>query len=536
MSAAPVKEEVMTVKAGARTAALLALFAFAVCYLRAFILPNVPILIWGDQLGFATKGSRLLDGELPYRDVFEFLTPGTDLVYALFFKWFGISLWVPNLLMALLAAATALFMTLIAARLLRGFVVAVPALLFTGFALYGALDATHHWFSTVPVMAAILILMKDSTYPRVAAAGVLCGVTASFTQNKGAFVLIALAAFLAFQSMPTAAQKGERSRRCLLLFAMACATFLVINVPFVVAAGLHSWFDSVIVFPLRYYPSVPINNWHGTWVDYYTRTGLLKWVCFPFMYVAVPVAYIAAFVFLRRKPEPESPHRESSQRESLQSESRQRWNHLLLLASAGFAMFLTVLPALSIKRVSSISPPALILLVWILSRMQKKGQIANAILGVLAIAIALSLPLRTQRRHWSYMALPTGRAVVDDPAVSELYHWAMEHTHSGQPYFGMPPMYLPLKLHNPTPVEALGPSEYTRPEQVAAVIQGIEKERVPLMILRPPMYVPHSLGYSVEYLRPFEQYLDRNYRLIKTFSTGDEVWQRIETQSASPHP
>jgi hypothetical protein len=516
----------VAVRTGAPTAALLALFTFAVCYLRAFILPNVPILIWGDQLGFATKGSRLLDGELPYRDVFEFLTPGTDLVYALFFKTFGISLWVPNLLMALLAAATALLMTLIAARLLQGFAVAVPALLLCGFALYGALDATHHWFSTVAVMAAILVLMKDSTYPRVAAAGVLCGVAASFTQNKGAFVIIALAVFLACQSMQTEPRKGDRSRKCLLLFATACATFLVINVPFIVAAGLHPWFDSVIDFPLRYYPTVPINNWHGTWFDYYTRTGLLRWVCFPFMYVTVPVAYIAVFQFLRRKP----------QQESRQREETERWNQLLLLTCVGIAMFLTVLPALSVKRVSTISPPALILLVWLLSRMQRKGQIATAILGVLAFAIALSLPLRTQRRHWSYMALPTGRAVVEDPAVSELYHWAMEHTHPGQPYFGMPPMYLPLKLRNPTPVEALGPSEYTRPEQVTAVIQGIEKERVPLMILRPPMYVPHSLGYTVEYLRPFEQYLDRNYRLTKTFSTGDEVWLRKETQSAPLRP
>lgn len=514
-------ESSLQVRADCRwTAALLALFTFSVCYLRSFVLPNVPILFWGDQLGFATKGSRVLAGELPYRDFFEFLTPGTDLVYALLFKWFGVSLWIPNMVMALLAATTSLLITLCAARLLQGFAVAVPALLFSGFALYGALDATHHWFSTVAVMAAILILMDASTYQRVAAAGALCGVAASFTQTKGAFVVVAFAAFFACQSMQNAAQTGQRGRKCLLLCGMACATFIAINGPFMVAAGLHQWFDSVIVFPIRYYPSVPINNWHGTWSDYYTRTGLFKWVCFPFMYATVPLAYIAVFHGLRREK---------------QRESGERWNQLLLLASVGVAMFLLVVPALSIKRVSTVSPPAMILLVWILSRIQKIGQSAAAVLGALAIAVALSVSLRTQERHWSYVALPAGRAALDDPAVSEVYRWAMEHTHPGQPYYGMPPMYLPLKLWNPTPVEALGPSEYTRPEQVAAVIKALEKDRVPLLILRRSMYVPHALGFAANYLQPFQQYLYRKYRLTKTFSTGDEVWERVEMESTLSH-
>jgi hypothetical protein len=95
-------------------------------------------------------------------------------------------------------------------------------------------------------------------------------------------------------------------------------------------------------------------------------------------------------------------------------------------------------------------------------------------------------------------------------------------------------MYLPLKLRNPTPVEALGPSEYTRPEQVAAVIRALEKDRVPLLILRRSMYVPHALGYAADHLRLFQEYLYRNYRLTKTFSTGDEVWERVEIQSTSP--
>src|ERR1700734_2383333 len=88
--------------------AALAVLAFAVCYLRSFVLPHTPLLFWGDQLGFATKGSRILLGELPYRDFFEFVTPGTELVYGALFRLFGVSMCVPNLLMAAMAAAATL--------------------------------------------------------------------------------------------------------------------------------------------------------------------------------------------------------------------------------------------------------------------------------------------------------------------------------------------------------------------------------------------------------------------------------------------
>src|SRR5882762_9051259 len=86
------------------TIAGLTALTFIVCYLRSFVFPHTPILLWGDQLGFATKGARLLRGELPYRDFFEFLTPGTDLVYAALFRVLGTWPWIPNLAMAFLAA------------------------------------------------------------------------------------------------------------------------------------------------------------------------------------------------------------------------------------------------------------------------------------------------------------------------------------------------------------------------------------------------------------------------------------------------
>jgi hypothetical protein len=64
-------------------------FAFAACYFRSFIFPDVPLLPSGDQLGFAQAGTRMVAGQLPYRDYFRILPPGTDLAYALMIRLFG---------------------------------------------------------------------------------------------------------------------------------------------------------------------------------------------------------------------------------------------------------------------------------------------------------------------------------------------------------------------------------------------------------------------------------------------------------------
>jgi hypothetical protein len=95
-------------------------FAFLVRYFRSFIFPAVPVVLWGDQVGFFADGSRIVSGQLSYRDYFQIVPPGIDLTYALIVKCFGWSGWIPNLTMAFLAAAMAWMIVLIAQRLMVG--------------------------------------------------------------------------------------------------------------------------------------------------------------------------------------------------------------------------------------------------------------------------------------------------------------------------------------------------------------------------------------------------------------------------------
>ena len=491
----------------------LAAATFAVCFLRSFLLPHTPLLLWGDQLGFATKGARVLGGELPYRDFFEFVTPGTELVYALLFRLLGVSLYVPNLLMALVAATASLWMTWCAKRLMHGIFIVLPAILLIGFVLSGSMDATHHWFSTLAVMGAVAALFERTSLRRIAVAGAMCGLAASFTQTKGAAVLFALVIYLIWRSLREKVGAAQCSRRCLLLIVAALVVFAAINGPFILAAGTRQWVEDVIVFPSRYFGSVSSNQFGGFWEEFLLRRGILKWVCFPFMYLAVPLAYIGFFATMwrRSKQEHEEP-----------------WDQLMLIAVVGVAMLLVMTPALSIRRISCISPPAMILLAWLLSRGGKKWITAAATLGALSLCVALAQIAAIQIRRPATLELPIGRVGIPESENYEMYRWMAEHTRPGQWYFGMPPLTLPLALRNPTPIEAPAPGEFSRPEQIAAAVNGLERTQTPLLVLKPVMYVPHLLGYKADHLQPFQEYLYLHYRRTKIFPNGNEVWQRTD--------
>jgi hypothetical protein len=490
----------------------LAALAFVVCYLRSFVLPHTPLLFWGDQLGFATKGSRIPLGELPYRDFFEFVTPGTELVYGALFRLFGVSLLIPNLLMATMAAAATLWTTWCARRMMTGVFVVLPALLIIGFVLYGSMDATHHWFSTLAAMGAVAALFNGTSLKRIAIAGTMCGLTASFTQTKGAAIIVALIGYLIWKSADEKTGTSQCWRRCLILCAAALAVFGAINGPLILAAGARHWIEDVIIFPARYFGSMPANNWSGTWPDFADRPGILKWIVFPFIYGGVPLTYVWFFIEKTRR---------------IEKDHNEPWDKLLLLTIVGIAMLATIAPAPSIRRISSASPPAMIVLIWLLGQHGRLWSGFAKTLGIVSLAVAMAQIAAIQTRPKQILDLPVGRVAILDPGNYEVYRWMAEHTRPGQWYFGMPPLTFPLGLLNPTPVESTGPGAYTRPEMVAAVVHGLETKPTPLIVLRSQASLRRKLHYTVDYSQPFYDYLHQHYRRTKTFSTGDEVWELI---------
>src|SRR5580700_8022178 len=71
-------------------------------YLQVFVPPFTPRLASGDQAIYLHHATRMLDGELIYRDYDHFTTPGTDVVYAALFKLFGVRAWIPQAMLILI--------------------------------------------------------------------------------------------------------------------------------------------------------------------------------------------------------------------------------------------------------------------------------------------------------------------------------------------------------------------------------------------------------------------------------------------------
>ena len=487
--------------------ALISGSTFAVCYFRLFIFPHVPVLPGGDQLGFAAQGARIVAGQLPYRDYFQIVPPGTDLVYAFLLRAFGVWTWIPGLVMACLAATVAMLVTLVSGRVMQGLDVAMPGVLIAGFILFSSLDATHHWFSTIVAMAAMMVLLDGSSNRHVAGAGALSGLTACFTQTKGAVVLAAFVAYIIWQSRQIHVP-GKPSRRCLLLCGAAATVFGLANAYFIFAAGIRQWLYCVVLFPLLYYPALPWNNWRVVGQDLAGDGAVWRWIPFPLLY-AVPFVYVVFFLHLRN---------------NRKRDQTQNWDQLLLIALTGTAMFLAVASSPSVERLSTVSPPAMILLVWLLGRFGRTAAKLKIVLGVGGIAVAVAGPIRAQTRSWSFLDLPAGRTAFKDVAGYEEYRWVLGHTHPGQFFFGLP-MYIPFRMRDPAAIEFYDGSEYTRPEQVAALVQALEERQVPLLILGVSKKYPFDT--TSPRLAPFRDYLFQKYRLIKIFATGNECWGRI---------
>ena len=143
--------------------------------------------------------------------------------------------------------------------------------------------------------------------------------------------------------------------------------------------------------------------------------------------------------------------------------------------------------------------------------------------------MAVAIPTRVQTRTYLCLDLPAGRAAFTDVALYEEYRWLLENTHPGQFFFGLPPLYSAFHMQNPAAIEGFHTSEYTRPQQISALVEALESHYVPLLILRRSRDFLFTKDSPSNHLEPIRVYVARNYQLTKTFPTGDEVWQRIES-------
>src|SRR3984957_18709839 len=205
---------------------LFLMIALVFLYLRSFLFPATPLAAQYDAVFFFEHAKRILLGQVPFRDFFEFVMPGTDLLYAGIFRVFGVHAWLAGAIVILLGLALTAVVLRISQKIFRGNTAFLPPLLFLIFDFDSARDATHHWYSTLFVLMAALVLLSGRTWRRVFCAGILCGIATLFTQSQGLFGFVSIAVFL------IAIGPTEKQSKALLVKQMA-----ILGVPLIAIVG-----------------------------------------------------------------------------------------------------------------------------------------------------------------------------------------------------------------------------------------------------------------------------------------------------------
>ncbi len=489
-------------------------------YLHLFRLPCIPLFSIGAQGIYLVGAMRMLDGQVIYRDFFDFVAPGTDVAYFVLFKIFGVRAWIPNVMAMVLGVGLTGLTVVISRKVLQGASVFLPGLVFLTFSYRLQLEATHHWYSAMAVVAALAVVIEARTPRRLAAAGVLCGVASFFTQTRGAVAVLGLSVFLLWEARNRKSSTRTLLRSELVLLSGFLVTTAALYAYFIDRAGLARVIDCVIVFLFKYSTAYYLNNWRGylaycpAYLPWYRLPNLAAW---SFMIVFQPVVYLLCLRQYLRK--------------SAQSAgcSQTPWDRWMLLYLVGLFLFLGNARAPNLQRLTADSFPALILLVWLMQSTGWFSRAARRAIWGAALSFLLLTPLSSQFLYSPYyLDLPTGRAAFFDLGRVDRFEWLLYRTRPGDYFFAGHPYKFYLCLRDVTGVPFLTTTDFTRPEQVGHMIEALERHQVRFVQWGPDLdpAVPGATPANGDHLGPLRKYLSERYRVVHTFSDGVRVLER----------
>jgi hypothetical protein len=490
------------------------LFSFALIlflYLKTFYLPATPFLTLGDEAHYFLHALRILHGELPYRDFFTFIFPGTDLLYAGIFRLLGVHQWLVQAILLVLGLCLAWVVLWISSRVLSGSSAILAAVLFLVIDFNSALDATHHWWSTLFVLIAVGFLLRGRSQGRILAAGISCGIAALFTQMHGGLALLAFGIYLSWTN-----REDEQSTYLLRELLLLCMPFVAV-LAFVVGPYAHMVGLRTIAYWTIYFPVVFFHHNEGnTYKTFFQKPpmhgvgDLVSLIPYLFIHAVLPLIYVLCTYRLVKNKK---------------SMRHTEWRNIFLLTSVGTALFVSVMSAPTFLRLCVVAPPAVILCVWLCERTGGPYRRARTVLWIITIFAVIYLPIARQLHRHTIVSLPTGSvALVNDKQYEKIW-WLAQHTNSGDTFFNDPTMAFALSLESPGPLDFVTPSDFTRPQQVNDLLSSMTRHRTRYIFLYPEL---NQSNCATDNLKPFRQYVATNYHLARVVS-GGEIWQRNGT-------
>jgi hypothetical protein len=151
------------------------------------------VLIRGGDEGTLLYGAvRVVEGQVPFRDFFEVMGPGTFYWLALFFKIFGTNWFAARIAVMLTALVTTLLIYFLTRRLRSG-LDALPAVFLIAVSFPYWLMANHHETSNLFALLSFTVLvlwLERHKASLLYLVGILAGITSCFIQQKGFLLLL----------------------------------------------------------------------------------------------------------------------------------------------------------------------------------------------------------------------------------------------------------------------------------------------------------------------------------------------------------
>jgi hypothetical protein len=462
-----------------------------------------------DESNFLYEAKRIRDGEVMYRDFFQFVTPGASYAMALLFWMFGTTIDTARLGSAALHGLTGVVMyaTCRALGVRRSLALLAPV-------AYLALCqpvwrcASWHWFSTFFMVLVMLVLVGVpwSTRPRWAIVpGLVTGVLIGVQQQKGAVVAAGVAVLFVLVHLVDRRRASWRRLAARLSFLATGIALVVIPLlaTFVVLAGAEPVFDALVRFPLEHYGANVGRAFQAPWGYVATIAPMgFTAVVLKFLPLALLPACLRSTIGLVRGAD-------SGRLRAL----------LVLIVSAGSAA-LSIWYFPDFIHIAFIAAVFLVgaaeALEWALSALVRSRR-WNVVIGW-AVAAGLfgcfaahlhrnALLLRQQlssahetafgriafRKPWEPMVVDAIRAVVNETPSQELFAYPF-----------LSDLYLTTGARNPTPFQwffiGLSPPRHT--EQVLEILTT---RSVPYVVLGTRVGPPAALGDVIrEYYEPVE--------------------------------
>ena len=449
---------------------------FALCSL-IYLYPFMRVLMQGTDEGTLMYGAvRVMEGQVPFRDFFEVMGPGTFYWLALFFKVFGTTWLASRICLAVTSLATALVMYYLARQIgSKHQVLPTVLLLATSFGPLWPTISHHNDSNLFGLLSfsALLLFLKHRHPVLIFTAGTLAGLTTCFLQPKGIFLLVSFLLSIWVMQRKSATFLKAASW---LVAGYTLVVFTVIAL-FWQAGALADWIYANLVWPLtrysagnavRYAVGLREFYWHK-WAAALSASFTPTVGCSVATILAVPLLFVALLPLILGVV-------------ALLCRSTAFTSVTVPYWAAGCALWLSEIHRKDITHLAFGSPILVILCFYLCERIEKKTIIyAMQVLTICTVFLASVNAFITLSATTKTL---TRRGVVYTFKRDPVTEFLVAHVKPGEPIFAYPysPMsYFLAGAKNPTRLSILVYRMHTD-AQIQQVIQALDTYKVQYVV------------------------------------------------------